>query len=65
MHNSELSRTVVALIDQAKAAENLGDTELSLEYYQLAIESKPLKGKILIINDHSIIGIYVCCYLVL
>ena len=42
MQNSELSGTVGALIGQAKAAENMGDTELSLKYYQLAIEAKPL-----------------------
>ena len=42
MQNSELSGTVGALIDQAKAAENMGETELSLKYYQLAIEAKPL-----------------------
>ena len=42
MHNTELSGTVGALIDQAKAAENMGETELSLKYYQLALETKPL-----------------------
>ena len=42
MQNSELSGTVGALIDQAKAAENMGEAELSLKYYQLAIEAKPL-----------------------
>ena len=42
MQDSELSGTVGALIDQAKAAENMGETELSLKYYQLAIEAKPL-----------------------
>jgi len=42
MQNSELSGTVGALIDQAKAAENMGDPELSLRYYRLAVEAKPL-----------------------
>ncbi len=42
MQDSELSGTVGALIDQAKAAENIGEKELSLKYYQLAIEAKPL-----------------------
>tara|TARA_B100000686_G_scaffold76673_1_gene82559 strand:+ start:1926 stop:5147 length:3222 start_codon:yes stop_codon:yes gene_type:complete len=42
IHNSELYGTVGAFIDQAKAAENMGEKELSLEFYQLAIEGKPL-----------------------
>ena len=42
IQDSELSGTVGALIDQAKAAENMGEKELSLKYYQLAIEAKPL-----------------------
>ena len=41
-HNNELYGTVGGLIDQAKASENLGEAELSLKYYLLAIEAKPL-----------------------
>jgi len=42
MYKSELSGTVRALIEQGKAAENMGETELSLSFYQLAIEGKPV-----------------------
>tara|TARA_B100000945_G_scaffold320732_1_gene331797 strand:+ start:908 stop:4123 length:3216 start_codon:yes stop_codon:yes gene_type:complete len=42
IYNPALSVTIVALIDQAKASENIGQSELSLSYYQQAIETEPL-----------------------
>ncbi len=42
IYNRALSLTVLALIEQGKASENLGEIELSLKYYQQAIEAKPL-----------------------
>ena len=42
IYNRALSLRVLALIEQAKASENLGEIELSLEYYQQAVDAKPL-----------------------